>query len=252
MTADLATIEAALAAATPGPWYWRNTQSVMLLGGRSKLVMSFERMGMQGAQPLFRDERNIMQPGGRANLYDFPDAYLIANAPTWLAELVERVRDAEDGLAAVIAQRDEQEVRAKRAEAEVERLTISDYGRLQQTVALQTLAADRRGRAETAEATIARVRELHQEQFQFCRECDYDWPCPTIRALDANHTGVVTSELATGEAETGLGAPEGASGESVATPGSARAVEAKSGKRLCRRHTGSGYDECEWCIGGEA
>jgi len=84
-------IRAALAAATPGPWYWRNTQDPMLMGGRAMLVMSFERMGMQGAQPLFRDGRNIMQPGGRANLNDFPDAHLIANAPTWLADLLAEV-----------------------------------------------------------------------------------------------------------------------------------------------------------------
>jgi len=84
-------IKAALAAATPGPWYWRNTQDPMLMGGRAMLVMSFERMGMQGAQPLFRDGRNIMQPGGRANLNDFPDAHLIANAPTWLAALLAEV-----------------------------------------------------------------------------------------------------------------------------------------------------------------
>ena len=95
MSTNLAVIEAALKAATPGPWWWRNTQDPMLLGGRTKLVMSFERMGMQGAQPLFRDAHNIMQPAGRANINEFADANLIANAPSWLAELVERVKVAE-------------------------------------------------------------------------------------------------------------------------------------------------------------
>ena len=68
----------------------------MLMGDRSKLVMSFERMGMHGAQPLFRDEHCVMQPGGRANLYSFPDAHLIANAPTYIADLlaeVDRLRE---------------------------------------------------------------------------------------------------------------------------------------------------------------
>lgn len=96
MSTDLAEIEAALKAATPGPWRWRNTQDPMLMGDGSRyLVMSFERMGMRGAQPLFRDERNIMQPALGANINDFSDAHLIANAPAWLAELLERVKAAE-------------------------------------------------------------------------------------------------------------------------------------------------------------
>ena len=103
MSTNLAVIEAALKAATPGPWWWRNTQDPMLLGGRTKLVMSFERMGMQGAQPLFRDAHNIMQPAGRANINEFADANLIANAPSWLAELVERVKAAEAAIERVRA-----------------------------------------------------------------------------------------------------------------------------------------------------
>ena len=34
-------------------------------------------------------------------------------------------------------------------------------------------------------AKVDAVKALHRERFQFCRECDFDWPCPTIRALEA-------------------------------------------------------------------
>lgn len=33
-------------------------------------------------------------------------------------------------------------------------------------------------------AVLKPIRELHREQFQFCRDCDADYPCPTIRLLD--------------------------------------------------------------------
>ncbi len=35
-----------------------------------------------------------------------------------------------------------------------------------------------------AAAALKPIRELHREQFQFCRDCDADYPCPTIRLLD--------------------------------------------------------------------
>lgn len=62
---------------TDGPWRWRNTSEPLLMGDRSLVVMAFARMGMQGAQPLFRDEKNILRDGGKANLNSFPDAALI-------------------------------------------------------------------------------------------------------------------------------------------------------------------------------
>jgi hypothetical protein len=50
-------------------------------------------------------------------------------------------------------------------------------------------AAERR--AQQAEATVARVRALHQQEGDYCAICTEDygrlsapWPCPTIRALD--------------------------------------------------------------------
>lgn len=65
-------------AATEGPWYWRNTLDPLLLGERSKAVMTFARMGMQGAQPQFRGPDGYLIDAGRENLYDFPDARFIA------------------------------------------------------------------------------------------------------------------------------------------------------------------------------
>ena len=34
-------------------------------------------------------------------------------------------------------------------------------------------------------AVLKPIRELHREQFQFCRDCDADYPCPTIQLCDA-------------------------------------------------------------------
>lgn len=96
---DLAAIRARAEAATEGPWYWRNTMDVLLLGARSKLVMGFRRFGMNGAQPEFRNSDNLMEPAGKANIYDYPDAEFIAHAredvPALLA-LVEQQQAALD------------------------------------------------------------------------------------------------------------------------------------------------------------
>lgn len=37
-------------------------------------------------------------------------------------------------------------------------------------------------------AVLKPIRELHREQFQFCRDCDADYPCPTVRLLDQIET----------------------------------------------------------------
>ena len=37
-------------------------------------------------------------------------------------------------------------------------------------------------------AALKPIRELHREQFQFCRECDADYPCLTVRLLDQIET----------------------------------------------------------------
>lgn len=91
----LSEIEARLTAATPGPWWWRNTTEPYLQGARTRIVMAFGRMGMQGAQPLFRDSDGVLVDGGKANLNAFPDADLIAHAPADLAALVEFAREVE-------------------------------------------------------------------------------------------------------------------------------------------------------------
>lgn len=71
-------------------------------------------------------------------VWSLSDAHLIANAPAWLAELVERV---------------------KAAEAEVERLRELDHGTAGEAMMAAELRSQGRRRA-VAEATIARVREL--------------------------------------------------------------------------------------------
>lgn len=91
MTAPLSretAIQQRLDAATPGPWVWRNSSEPMLLGVRSLLVMGFRRFGMNGAQPEFRNSQNLMEPAGKANINAYPDADLIANAPSDLAYLL--------------------------------------------------------------------------------------------------------------------------------------------------------------------
>lgn len=66
--------------ATEGPWRWRNTQDVYLFGAHTRVVMAFRRMGMNSAQPQFRDAQNVLQDAGRANLNAFPDATFIATS----------------------------------------------------------------------------------------------------------------------------------------------------------------------------
>src|SRR5688572_5711629 len=97
MSERLAEIRARADKATPGPWRWNNTQDPYLFGARHLVVMAFARMGMQGAQPQFRDEHNLLMDAGRLNLRDFPDAVFIENARTdvgHLLDLINRVRAA--------------------------------------------------------------------------------------------------------------------------------------------------------------
>ena len=95
MSDRISEIRDRLEKATPGPWYWRNTNhDIYLLGHNTNAVMTFARMGMQGAQPEFRVGARLEPSKGR-NLYDFPDAAFIANATidvAWLLSEVERLR----------------------------------------------------------------------------------------------------------------------------------------------------------------
>ena len=91
--ADLTEIEARVNAATEGPWYWRNSDiNVYLLGARSRAVMAFKRMGMQSAQPEFRDDDGLLHGVQKRNIYDFADADFIAHARTDVADLLAEVK----------------------------------------------------------------------------------------------------------------------------------------------------------------
>ena len=91
--ADLTEIEARANAATEGPWYWRNSDiNVYLLGARSRAVMAFKRMGMQGAQPEFRDNDGLLHGVQKRNIHDFADADFIAHARTDVQVLLAEVR----------------------------------------------------------------------------------------------------------------------------------------------------------------
>ncbi|MDQ0100474.1 hypothetical protein J2T10_000093 [Paenarthrobacter nicotinovorans] len=85
-------IQNRLNAATPGPWHWRNTSDVYLMGARTRVVMGFARMGMQGAQPQFVNEDGLFIDAGKENLHAIPDAAFIANAPTDQARLLAAVQ----------------------------------------------------------------------------------------------------------------------------------------------------------------
>ncbi len=95
MSTDLAVIEAALKAATPGPWEtWPHTH---LEDGCRCLSCHFVTV-WQTRNGI--DCEDIARKPGESERcdaagYSWEDANLIANAPAWLAELVERVKVAE-------------------------------------------------------------------------------------------------------------------------------------------------------------
>lgn len=102
---DLDAIEARANAATDGPWFWRNTQGrsgdVYLQGARTRIVMAFKRMGMNGAQPMFRGLDGLLYESADVNINQFPDAEFIAYARTDVPALVAALRDARAAIAAV-------------------------------------------------------------------------------------------------------------------------------------------------------
>ena len=93
---EIAALRALAEAATPGPWYWRNTGDAYLFGTRSKVVMAFRRMGMNSAQPVFRDHTtNLLIDAGKANINALPDAAFIAAARTAVPALLDALEVAE-------------------------------------------------------------------------------------------------------------------------------------------------------------
>lgn len=123
---DLAAIEARANAATPGPWIWfGHSDGQMHLFSRAAykpVVMGFARLGMQYAQPMFRDpERDLLVKGSelarfqvcpeatsakdprvyRTTLIGFrnPDADFIAHARADVDALIARVHELEQQLA---------------------------------------------------------------------------------------------------------------------------------------------------------
>ena len=103
MSTDLAVIEAALKAATPGPWEtWPHTH---LEDGCRCLSCQFVTV-WQTRNGI--DCEDVARKPGESERcdaagYSWEDANLIANAPTWLAELVERVKVAEAAVASAKA-----------------------------------------------------------------------------------------------------------------------------------------------------
>ena len=96
-------VRADLDVATPGPWRWRNTEEPLLVGARSRIVMAFSRMGTQRAQPEFRGADGLLTKAGKANLYSYPDASLIASAPDRLDRMEKALRAVLDLAEAVNA-----------------------------------------------------------------------------------------------------------------------------------------------------
>ena len=109
MSTDLAVIEAALKAATPGPWAvcpWY-PQGVM------PKAWADDQLPVEERGP-FMSTGTVGDAADTTTERPEADAHLIANAPDWLAELIERVKAAEaeverlrrsDSLSATIAQR---------------------------------------------------------------------------------------------------------------------------------------------------
>ena len=100
---DLAVVEAALKAATPGPWEtWPHTHIE-----DDCRCLSCQFVTVWQTRNSLDCEDVPRKPGEsercEASGYSWEDANLIANAPTWLAELVERVKVAEAAVASAKA-----------------------------------------------------------------------------------------------------------------------------------------------------
>lgn len=110
---ELNQIKDDLARITPGPWKWfgnLNAKTMQLATTHSgrRYVMTFQRWGMQGAQPWFQKDQLMTAASDLAikevpyrddiASIDHPDAEFIAKAPERIAALlaeVERLREFE-------------------------------------------------------------------------------------------------------------------------------------------------------------
>ena len=177
---DLAVIEAALKAATPGPWAVKEI-NLGAIGTQDDVlwpwVFATNPMPIPAAHgattgPLIADlsRRHEEDPedgidyahGGIASIEttdgnyperDAADANLIANAPSWLAELVERVKVAE-------AEADRLRLSVDYMPEGVEIVMAKIHNYRQQVVELQDLLAEQRKRAEAAEAAEAAIERV--------------------------------------------------------------------------------------------
>lgn len=139
MSTDLAVIEAALKAATPGPWEASADNAVP------------DRAAILTAWCYEGEDAELV-----TDWCTLPDAHLIANAPTWLAELVERVRLLEGAIDGI------------RSSARTDRFAccaccLEDHDADSELVNNHTLPCNIcqdpwKARSEAAEAAIERVR----------------------------------------------------------------------------------------------
>lgn len=191
---DLDAVEARADAATDGPWFWRNAQgrsgAVYLQGARTRIVMAFKRMGMNGAQPMFRGLDGLLYESADVNINQFSDAAFIAHARTDVPALVAALREART------------EVERMRT-GEADSIAVLSVAWPTTTVpwiaetgvaaCVSLLTSER----DEARAAVARVRALHVPEWvvidyvggSVCRECREpveSEPCATIRALDGD------------------------------------------------------------------
>lgn len=165
MSTDLAVIEAALKTATPGPWEtWPHAHIE-----DDCRCLSCQFVTVWQTHNSLDCEDVPKKPGEsercEASGYSWEDANLIANAPTWLAELVERVkvaeaevervREAARTLGKIIDDQCRDVLDITGAHDLVDADGDGDWGAIWDLLREQ---AQRGQRAEAAEAAIERVR----------------------------------------------------------------------------------------------
>ena len=167
MSTDLAVIEAALAAATNYPWMVTDLRGAP--DGNRDCIWVDVALG-EGSR-TYRTVAEMTEDDGLQIIWTLADAHLIANAPAWLAELVERVKAAE--WATTVQQcsvSHEDPYDFDYCETHDRTFPIGgkcDHAGISELDYWVDQASTQRGRsvgaearAESAEATIARVREL--------------------------------------------------------------------------------------------